>query len=198
MPALEMLRNVIVFDKKPIRYEKERLGCYCREAVNSLMLLCESCNEWFHYSCLGVAAKQVDQMKDWTCGYCLSTPDEHGNQVWNFAAGQSKKKKPAIPLPRNIDNTPIALDVDPDNGPKEQAGPKDWNEICEIVGRNGAAKNKKDRARKKKAIEIVREGGHHIVDHVTNAGVQARGVDAALVDELDGLEFLGVLADGEE
>ena len=60
----------------------------------------------------------------------------------------------------------------------------------------GRAINLEIQANKRKAQKIVKEGGHHVVDEMTAAGLQLREVDDELIDDLLGQGLLD--EDGEE
>jgi hypothetical protein len=150
------------------------------------MLLCERCDEWYHYDCIGISNEEAAAEVDWDCGYCRSPPDADGYRAWSLAVPQGNRKRPKIAPPRSDATTPKARGIQPLGDDLVYEGPKTWAD-CQALAREGGRKiNLAEAQYKKKAMRIVKEGGHHIIDEMSLGGVQARGVDSALVDDLVG------------
>ncbi len=64
-----------------------------------------------------------------------------------------------------------------------------WQDVVELAKAGGRAINLEMQANKRKAQKIVKEGGHHVVDEMTAAGLQLREVDDELIDDLLGKDF---------
>lgn len=154
------------------------------------MVLCESCDEWFHFACVDMSEEDAQMAKDWKCGYCAGGPPKDGKQSWVLARRQvSKRARPAV-RERLVSETPKARGIEPNGDDKVEKGPVSWEEIMRMA-RDGAAKiNQVEQRWAKKAAKLVEEGGHHLVDAMTAGGLAARGVDGALVDELLNLDLL--------
>lgn len=154
------------------------------------MLLCEECDEWYHNACIGVDEEEAKAAVNWRCGYCQAAPDDEGNREWSLAVPQGKRKRAKVAPIRNDAHTPKARRVQPLGDETVFAGPASWAD-CQQLARDGGHKiNIAEAKYKKKAMKIVKEGGHHIIDEMALGGVQARGVDNTMVDDLVGLGLL--------
>jgi len=53
-----------------------KLYCLCRQPFDgdTFMLACDRCEEWYHGDCVGVSEEQADEIGDWVCSACLTTP----------------------------------------------------------------------------------------------------------------------------
>ena len=49
-----------------------KLYCYCKmpETFDSSMINCDSCKNWFHFSCVGLRKKTVSDVETWFCKNC--------------------------------------------------------------------------------------------------------------------------------
>ena len=48
------------------------LYCLCRQpALNSFMIQCHQCNEWFHGSCVGITRHSATRIKQYYCSLCI-------------------------------------------------------------------------------------------------------------------------------
>ncbi len=192
IPATEKLQSVLLLHPDPIRHERERKYCFCRTKATKEMMLCDNCHEWYHFKYVGVDERTAAASDDWQCGYCQDEPDDDGMRSWNLAIPQLNKKRPRTAADRNDEETPKALGFDPDKKAKIKIGPKDWDEIRKVTREGGKKINLEEERKKKKAEKLMKEGGHHIVDVMTSAGLALRNVDGSLVDDL---EELGLLND---
>lgn len=59
---------------EPVEYEEssDDVYCVCQEAYNTdaAMISCDSCEEWFHCRCVGVAPSTARTIKKYTCPIC--------------------------------------------------------------------------------------------------------------------------------
>ncbi len=47
--------------------------CHCRKPDDGkLMIQCETCLEWFHGACIGVARKNLGKLGSYTCPQCVA------------------------------------------------------------------------------------------------------------------------------
>ena len=46
--------------------------CYCKRKATDSMVQCERCNEWYHFSCLGLSDQDVDNIDHFYCNECLN------------------------------------------------------------------------------------------------------------------------------
>lgn len=73
--------------EKPNPNEKEY--CLCRFPSANEMIMCESCEEWFHQECLGIKQNQAKAIKDFYCLGCCKKlnkeylPDIVTDFIWN-------------------------------------------------------------------------------------------------------------------
>lgn len=190
--------KVLLFNFDKLRRELPRQRCFCRTKSTNDMVLCDTCDEWYHLACVGMTREEADAAADWACGYCRGGPDADGNRAWQLAIPQGKRKRPKVALARHDDATPMAHGIASFGDEVIHDGPSSWEE-CVALARAGARKiNLADLKNKKKAMKLVNEGGHHIVDEVSLGGVRARGVDGALVDDLIGAGLLEEAEDVDE
>jgi hypothetical protein len=45
--------------------------CFCRDFYHSQMIGCDECEEWYHWSCIGLNAFQVEKIENFVCVRCL-------------------------------------------------------------------------------------------------------------------------------
>jgi hypothetical protein len=192
------LTQRILFHPEPFRVKVQRQRCICRAKSNNKMILCESCDQWFHFNCVDMTEEEAQKAKDWKCGYCAGGPGDGEKQSWVFVRKQaSKKARPAI-RERLVSETPKALGIDPHGDDEIEKGPVLWEDVVKMARDGGVKINQPEQRRAKKAAKLVEEGGHHLVDEMTAGGLAARGVDGALVDELLNLQLLDDEEDVEE
>jgi hypothetical protein len=191
VPATEQLQRVILLHPDPIRHEKERKYCFCKKNATRDMVLCDECHEWYHHTCVGLDEEQARADDDWCCGYCVGDPDESGNRTWQLEIPQNGKKRKKAAPDRNDDDTPKALGYPPEQKVKVKVGPADWAEIQAAVRDGGKKINLEEQRKKRKVEAILKEGGHHVVDEMSAAGLAQRAVDGPLVDDLEVLGLLG-------
>ena len=46
--------------------------CHCRGKETQSMINCQRCDEWFHYSCLGLSEQAIDNIDNFYCNDCLN------------------------------------------------------------------------------------------------------------------------------
>jgi hypothetical protein len=186
----ERISKVLLFSPDKICREIPRQRCFCNTKSNAQMMLCEECAEWYHVACIGMTQVEAEAAVDWCCGYCQSAPDADGDRTWMLAVPQGQRKRPKVAPVRNDVATPKARGVQPFNDDVVFDGPSSWDDCVELARTGGRKINLAEALNKKKALKIVNAGGHHVVDEVSLGGVQARGVDGALVDDLIGIGLL--------
>ena len=175
------VNKVLLFSCDMLRREIPRQRCFCKTKSTKDMMLCEECAEWYHLACIGVTQEEAEAAADWRCGYCQGAPDNDGFRTWQSRIPQGNRKRPKVALARNDNATPRARGIQPLGDDVVSVGPSCWEECVELA-RTGARKiNLAEAKNKKKALQLVNEGGHHIVDEVSLGGVRAREVDGALV-----------------
>ncbi len=193
----KIVSKVLLFHPDKIRRDIPRQRCFCNTKSNGQMLLCEACDEWYHFRCIGVTEEEARAADNWQCGYCVGRPDADGNRDWTLAIPQGKRKKAKVAPARNDADTPRARGVQPHGDEVVHQGPSSWADCVALAREGGRKINMTEAKYKKKAMQIVKQGGHHVVDAVTLGGVQARGVDATLVDDLIGQGMLEADEDDE-
>ena len=54
--------------------DDQDLYCVCQQPYNSdaAMISCDSCEEWFHCRCIGMAPTTARSMKKYVCPICLA------------------------------------------------------------------------------------------------------------------------------
>lgn len=154
------------------------------------MILCEGCNEWYHHACVSMSEEQAQAAEDWRCGYCQADPDDEGNQIWNLPLPEGSSKRRKRPAARNEEETPKALGFDPNRRNKIAVGPASWDEIKTAARVGGQRINLEEQRKKKQALKVLGQGGHHVVDEMSSAGLSLRPVDGTLVDDLEGQGLL--------
>eukprot|EP00053_Salpingoeca_punica_P016602 m.157467 g.157467 ORF g.157467 m.157467 type:complete len:369 (+) comp17005_c3_seq3:2150-3256(+) len=65
--------------KKKARTDEEEVFCICRKPFDgkAFMIQCETCDEWYHGSCVGVTKKQAKDIEAYKCARCLQPPAPH-------------------------------------------------------------------------------------------------------------------------
>lgn len=180
----DALKKRVLFHPLPIRHQVPRKRCFCRRKTDNKMVLCEGCDEWYHLDCVGLDEAEAQGADDWQCGYCQSALEEDGTRAWNLAIPQGKYKKPRVAKPRMDGKTPRALGITPEGMEMVDVGPSTWEEIV-LTARAGAMKLRRaEEAYKKKAAQLVKAGGHHVVDQMGLGGVEPRPITNELLDDL--------------
>ena len=191
--ALEKLRRVVLFHKEPISIPKPPEYCVCRKDVDrgkgktSSMVNCISCHDWFHFDCAGIAEDADLEGVDWKCEWCLDKHDNKGFQRWRTGRGRPKR--------RHYNDTPksrgVALGEDARaHFSAEQTWEGKVADIKEMARRAAIKKRKLTDA----AEKVMNDQAHHLTDAEGMAGLVARPVDDALVDELVGA---GIVNEGD-
>jgi hypothetical protein len=183
--VVKELHTVLLFDLRPIMTETERRRCFCKNKSTAQMIMCNSCDEWFHFECVGLNNHDIAQLGDFECGWCEGEPDEDGNRLWKRAIPQGNRKRARKAPDRNDSDTPRALGIAVDGDEMVAIGPRSWAQVRASAREEGKKINLLEMKRKAKAQRVVNGGGHHIVDEIVLGGMQARRVDQQLVDELD-------------
>lgn len=194
LAASAELYKVLLLHPEPFRHEQARQRCFCGTKSNNKMVLCETCHEWYHLSCVGLTEDKAEGEQNWQCGYCVAPRGADGNRSWALFVPQGKRKRARVAPARNDANMPKTRGVACDND-KEVVGPMTWEDFITSAREGGRKINEKEAKLKRRAEALVKEGGHHVVDAVTMGGVAARGVDNPLVDEL---YHLGEIQDDDD
>jgi hypothetical protein len=195
LEATDTVTNQILFHPEKLRHWEKRRRCFCKVKSEEKMMLCETCWQWYHFGCVGLSAQEASQAVDWKCGYCLGKPVADGMCSWKLDIPQGNRKRKKVAPERHIKNSPRARGVSPDDDDLLEVGPTTWQDVIELAKAGGRAINLEMQANKRKAQKIVKEGGHHVVDEMTAAGLQLREVDDELIDDLLGQ---GLLDEDEE
>lgn len=181
--ASKTVSKVLLLHPDPFRHKQARQRCFCNTKSNLQMVCCDTCDEWFHFKCVGLTAEEVGPDLNWDCGFCQAVPDNNGNRSWALPIPGADRKRKKATLVRNDANTPKARGI-ASNNDEEVVGPTTWEDFKALAREGGRKINEKEARYKRKAEQLVKEGGHHVVDAVGLGGVVARGVDATMVDDL--------------
>jgi len=181
--AVSKLKRVLLFHPKPICEELDPQMCVCRKGERKggkktkVMTQCDGCLEWYHNDCAKIPDEFDAKNNDWMCEYCLDTPDREGYQRWK--AGRKKPKK------RHYKDTPKAQGAKL-GGPElvQFSAPRAWDEKVQEI-KERSRRNSIKKRKLQEAVEVMIDtGGHHLVDAEGMAGLEARPVDDALIDEM--------------
>ena len=71
--------------------EEARLYCVCQRpaSADENMIVCETCGEWYHWTCIGMTAEKAAATEDFHCGKCasaarLAEPTEAAPELFCF------------------------------------------------------------------------------------------------------------------
>lgn len=184
LPEVEKLARVLLFDLEPIWKSVPRSRCFCARKADNKMLVCEECDEWYHFDCVGLSDEQANAVDHWKCGYCSGEPDEEGQRRWILPIPQGGRKKAKTAPVRSDVNTPRALGIAVEGDEDLPTGPCTWAAVEAEVADLGQKINLKEKALKRQADAVIKAGGHHLVDEIVPGGTQARVADDGIVDEL--------------
>ncbi|KAJ3114110.1 hypothetical protein HK100_001761, partial [Physocladia obscura] len=76
----------------PPAVREVELFCLCRKPGTDEMIACDSCDEWYHFSCVGLTANQVDGIISYNCPPC-----ERKNLI-----SSKKAVKATLKIKRNV------------------------------------------------------------------------------------------------
>lgn len=198
MNVTKHVTDQILFHPQTIFRREKRRRCYCKVKSELEMVLCDACSQWYHFDCVGLTDEQASAAVDWRCGYCLSAPKDNGMCSWDLAIPQGDRKRKKVAPDRHKDDTPKKRGVQEHQDDFHFVGPETWDDVKRSAQEGGRQINLKMLTQKNKARKIVKEGGHHVVDEMSAAGLQAREVDDVLVDDLLGQGLLDEEDDGED
>lgn len=199
--VLEQTKHVtdqILFHPETIYHREKRRRCFCKVKAEKEMVFCGGCSQWYHLGCVGLSEEQARAAVGWRCGYCISVPKGDGMCSWKLAIPQGDRKRKKVAPDRHKDDTPKKRGVQEHQDDFHFVGPKTWDDVKLSAREGGRQINLKMLAQKAKARKIVKEGGHHVVDEMSAAGLQAREVDDVLVDDLLGQGLLDEEDDSED
>ena len=171
----------------PISHKEERQRCFCRsrkKVKNEDYLGCETCQEWYHKDCLGLSEEEKADLGNWECGYCCAVPDEDEFCEWNRVIPQGNRKRMKKAEKRHISETPKELGLTLDSSDRELVGMSSWADVQSYVAKEGQLLNLKMSKYRKKAATLIKKAGHHIGDTMSGGGLQMRGIDDTLVEDL--------------
>lgn len=195
--ALKQLKRVVLFHPQPIVEKKDPVYCVCRKGERlrgkkpKEMVQCVGCEERFHIDCVGLKSRDDVKDKAWNCFWCQDAPDKEGFQRWRF-----KREKPKKRFVQDTPKVRKALNngVDPDCF----TNPRTWEgKVAQVkeLARKAAVKKRKLKA----SVEnLVKEGGHHLVDAEGLAGLEQRPVDDCMIDEMVGEKLVDEEDEEEE
>ncbi|KAK3916853.1 Nucleosome-remodeling factor subunit NURF301 [Frankliniella fusca] len=86
----------------------KKLYCYCRQGQKGFMVCCDSCEQWFHGSCVGASKASVKGLDEWFCSHCKWSENKINNQFKKFKADFDSY------VERRLEKTE-ALDQQPNN-----------------------------------------------------------------------------------
>ena len=183
--AVSKLKRVVLFHPKPVVEELHPKFCVCGKGERKIgkktkkMTQCDRCWEWFHNDCAGIGDDVDASQQQWSCEWCRSIADDRGYQRW-----KSGRKKPKLRHVRDLPKVKGAKQGE--NPPPRHTAPPTWEgKVAEIKELSRRATIKKRKL--KEAVQVlVDEGGHHVMDEEGMAGLEVRGVDDGLVDEMVG------------
>ena len=194
--AVARLKRVVLFHPEPIVLELPAKYCVCGKDEHiagkqpGMMIQCDGCWEWYHTACV---TRPDDDAAIWMCEWCLDEQDKQGYQRWRiFTNGRVMPKK------RHIRDAPrlhgAQLGQSP---PPRYSAPVNWEgKVAEVqeLARRAAIKKRK---LTEDVEQLLVENGHHLTDAEGMAGLEARAVDDALVDEMLGAGLIRVEDDGD-
>ena len=180
-----MLQRLILFHPEPLQSVIERKYCTCRRHEHvkggECIGVCDKCWEWYHPQCVALTQEELEQ-DDWRCGYCVGEVKD-GFQYWGSAKPNFGVKRAKDPPKRNVKMTPRALGIPKEAASSYKDGKAHWVDIVVEARAKGKIINLKEKAMKSMAKEVLKEGGHHVVDEMGLEGTQLRQVDDALVQD---------------
>jgi hypothetical protein len=181
--AVAELKRVVLFHSRPIVEELPAQYCVCRKGEHLArdkgagMIQCDGCFEWFHFACVPIQPQMDVSQHAWTCEWCNDVPDKEGSQRW-----RSDRQKPKK---RHIRDAPRLHGAQVGQSPPPcYSAPVDWEgKVAEVqeLARRAAIKKRK---LTEDVGQLLVKNGHHLTDAEGMAGLEARAVDDALVDEM--------------
>lgn len=191
LKSMKKLRKIILFHPDQLGIEIENVYCVCRKMdekpkeKTSKLILCDTCFEWFHKSCIKLKDDFNEVTDEYKCDWCCSKVDKKGIQRWT--AGRNKPKL------RHIDDRPISLGVTEEGEhPQAYETPPSWEAMLRETRTRSKKITMKKKHLKKVAEVVVQRSQHHLSDTVAGGQVVQREVDDALVDDL---VFEGLIED---
>jgi ArsR family metal-binding transcriptional regulator len=195
--ASKSINNVVLLHPLEIYAMVPRQRCFCGRQSSNKMVLCESCNEWYHLDCVGLGNDEATMEHDWKCGYCTGVPDGDGNCVWSREIPQNNRKTKKVALVRNIRDTPKNRGIIPDGDEEVPFGPSTWDDIVHLTREGGKKINAEMASQKARAKKIIGTLGHHVGDAMSGDGLAEREVTDAVVDDMIHDGYLPELGEDE-
>jgi hypothetical protein len=100
----------------PICQPKTPQYCFCGALENQSMIQCSICDEWFHYRCLKMTSKEVNDLQQFVCGWCNGrdesqalTEDDLLEQEWDFEHFEIKMSKKLEKLNPSVKREEVPL-----------------------------------------------------------------------------------------
>jgi PHD-finger len=194
--AVARLKRVVLFHPRPIVEALPAQYCVCRKGEHLArdkvagMIQCDGCFEWFHFACVHIPPQMDVSQQAWTCEWCNDEPDKEGYQRW--------RSDRVLPKKRHVRDAPRRKGAQLGQSPPPRySAPADWEgkvaEVQELARRVAIKKRKLTEA----AEQLLVENGHHLTDAEGMAGLEARAVDDALVDEMLGAGLIREEDDGD-
>lgn len=90
------------------QYTHSAFVCYVGPSDGSFMLGCDSCDKWFHGSCMKLDQAASDTLTNWICPPCSGKGSDHPDQVNGAKSPTEDKSNPPIEF-----NHPIISNISP-------------------------------------------------------------------------------------
>ena len=74
--SFNTLNKLFIIQKRCVRMlfanPNKKSFCYCRGKESQFMLQCERCTEWYHYKCIGLSERDIENIDHFYCNECLN------------------------------------------------------------------------------------------------------------------------------
>ena len=145
----------------------------CGRENNQLMIQCDTCFGWTHYSCVSLLSRQVDELDTWECGFCCSVLETPDGKVWDTKLVPLSKRaasKGALCRPEEL--KPTQKRARRKHNPEEWKGTRNWDELQREIVEHAKELAVLLKREKKLAETILKTKSHHITDTIGPGGLQ--------------------------